>query len=296
MENNPKKSKALIITLVVVLLLAGLGYYFYSKSSNNSSSVNGSTSSGNIFTSLFNPSNKKADVKVIKPNTTDTNTDSGQSGTSTNSPNGTGIGTDVSNSGFGSTGTLGSNGNITGNGGPYKPTLNSLPNNITGANIPGINPIGTLTGSTTTTPTSTPTVSGTTTPPAPLNICAAVTPLEFTQAEKDQIKELLKQYYLLAPGLATTDDLATLDTDLTNSQSLISKTQALINLCYDQKSSLTYTGPQEVKSNPYYTGTNDSPAYVPGFGSSNTITSGGGLFGGIIGIPLEAIEKVFNIW
>lgn len=103
-------------------------------------------------------------------------------------------------------------------------------------------------------------------------------PLEFTTAEKDQLTVLLRQYYLLAPSLRIQDDITLLDYDNQTNQELLSQATKLIQDCNAQKADPAYTGPKEVKDNPYYKNTNTNR-------SSSEYLSGYGLY-----------ELMFNIW
>mgnify|MGYP003407309045 FL=1 len=100
-------------------------------------------------------------------------------------------------------------------------------------------------------------------------------PLIFTEEEKAQLAVLLRQYYLLAPTLRIEDDITLLDYDNQTNEELVKQATILINDCKVQKANPSYTGPQEIKDNPYYqspitavtvTGNNVRPEYLPGYG------------------------------
>jgi hypothetical protein len=103
-------------------------------------------------------------------------------------------------------------------------------------------------------------------------------PLVFTEDEKAQLAVLLKQYYLLAPLLRIEDDITLLDYDNETNEELVKQATILINDCKAQKADPSYTGPKEVKNNPYYqnpTPNSESLEYLPGY---------------------KIYEWMFNIW
>ncbi len=97
-------------------------------------------------------------------------------------------------------------------------------------------------------------------------------PLVFTEEEKAQLTVLLRQYYLLAPTLRIEDDITLLDYDNQTNEELVKQATILIQDCRDQKSRLTYTGPKEIKDNPYYQGINTG---ITGASSTTTTTTPG---------------------
>jgi hypothetical protein len=98
--------------------------------------------------------------------------------------------------------------------------------------------------------------------------------LVFTAAEQTKLEDLLRQYYLLAPSLKTDGDISVLLNSKLRNQGTIDDATALTKQCVSQKADPAYTGPQEVKDNPYFkNGSLD--AYLPDFAD---------------------FEKLFNIW
>ncbi len=259
MNNNPKKSKAFIITFIVVLILLVGAYYLFK----NSESIFGTKSSlgtNKSFSPLLGTESPK-DLDTINKNNGGTNTGSGGQGGGTSGGATSDTGSNIDNSGMVSDGlgigdglALG-NGSGANNGGFVMPPFNPLPT-----------PAGT--GPLPPTPSPTPTVNP--------NICPADDPLVFTDAEKTELESLLRDYYMIATTLKTDDDLALLNIDITTNQALIDQADLLATACLVQKTDPSYTGPQAIRDNPYYTDPNTSTSsYVSAF---------------------SLLEQVFDIW
>jgi hypothetical protein len=97
-------------------------------------------------------------------------------------------------------------------------------------------------------------------------------PLVFTEDEKAELAVLLRQYYLLAPSLRIEDDVTLLDYDNQTNEELVKQATTLISDCKAQKARPGYTGPKEVKDNPYYQSTSTT---VTSTGTGTTTTTGG---------------------
>jgi hypothetical protein len=100
-------------------------------------------------------------------------------------------------------------------------------------------------------------------------------PLVFTVEEKASLAILLKQFYLLSPILRVEDDVTLLDADNQTNEELIRQTTILLKDCKDQKADPAYTGPKEIKNNPYYQNAIESTEYLSGY---------------------KIYEWMFNIW
>lgn len=265
---HPRKSKAWIIVLVVVIILVAIVYALFS----NREQIFG-TKNAEKITKTFSPllgSSKKtetpsmggttgADTSTTTTDDTGTDTTNGSLDNSGNFNTGDGLGV---GEGFGDTGGSGTRNDQGGTN--YTPPLNPLP-------TPG----SSAGGSDTTTVSTTPTPPIRVTPPDP-NFCYD-DPLVFTDAEKEELASLLRQYYLIAPTIKTTDDLALVNNDISINQALLDQVETLTNQCTTQKSSFGYAGPQIVKDNPYYndvTNANGVP-YISAF---------------------SLLEEIFKIW
>lgn len=308
MEHNPKKSKALVITIIVVLLLLIVGYLLFKS---NAKIFNSSTTVGKIFSPLLGTSKeKKADTIVVdKSNNGATNTsdsDNGVTNVDIGVSNGGGSNSGGNNgNGSGNTNLPGpilpplapiptpvpnpneckdSNGNVIPcgpSGGPVTVTQCSDGVDNDGDRVADINDPGchtdfnennnlsydrTINDESRTRDTSTTAIGG---------MCPD-DPLVFTEDEKAELAVLLRQYYLLAPTLRIEDDITLLDYDNQTNEELVKQATILINDCKAQKANPGYTGPQEIKDNPYYqqpattvnttATTVTGPEYVQGYG------------------------------
>ena len=266
---HQRKSKAWIIVLIVVILLVTVVYVLFS----DREQIFGTKNAEKItktFSPLLGSSKKTETTNTGNTTGTDivtTSTDNTGTGTTTGSlSNGDGLNTGDglgTGEGFGNTGGSGTRNNQGGSN--YTPPLSPLP-------TPGSS-TGSGTTTTTTTTTSTPPIR--VNPPDP-NFCYD-DPLVFTDAEKEELASLLRQYYLIAPTIKTTDDLALANNDISTNQALLDQVESLTNQCTIEKSSFGYTGPQIVKDNPYYndvTNTNGVP-YISAF---------------------SLLEEIFKIW
>ena len=94
-------------------------------------------------------------------------------------------------------------------------------------------------------------------------------PLEFTDAEKAKLAELLRKFYIIATTLKTEEDIAVIYKEMDNYTSLIANVEKLTQQCYAQtlsktggtlgrvydtegKDMGTYTGPTLRSGNPWY--------------------------------------------
>ena len=77
-------------------------------------------------------------------------------------------------------------------------------------------------------------------------------PLEFTEQEKSQMKNILRKFYLLAPKLKDSEDILSAYREIEKNNELIFKTEVLIKECIDQKKSTSYEGPTYAYGNPWY--------------------------------------------
>ncbi len=101
------------------------------------------------------------------------------------------------------------------------------------------------------------------------NKCRVVdeNPLEFTNAEKSKLEELLRKFYLIAPTLKTEDDIILAYNEIERYQNFVSQIDELTKMCNEQKSDSSYTGPQTVYGNPWYK-YNDRGTYLDPFGTN----------------------------
>ncbi len=178
----------------------------------------------------------------------------------TNGGGGNGTGTTINNGGNngngGGTGTTINNGGNNGNGGGTGTTgTGTGTGNGTGA--------GNGTGGTGTTGTGTGTGTGTNTgaiAPAAVNQCLAIVqnPITFTEAEKTQLADLLRKFYLLAPKLKTADDVNLTYSEMLEYNTFSNQLDGLINECYAQSvtkngiKNPNYSGPTTRYGNPWY--------------------------------------------
>ncbi|MEK7585655.1 MAG: hypothetical protein AAB477_00235 [Patescibacteria group bacterium] len=240
MENNPKKSKALIITIIAIVVLVAALYFLFK----NSDKIFGTkdTAISRLFAPLLGSSKKKA-VDTVN----NTNTEQGGGTTEDTSGtvnNGTNEVVDV-NTG---------NNPITGGVNPITPPLTPLP-------TPGND---TASGGYTPAPITNNDISPLPPIRAPIDepkICPVEEELEYTNAEKDQLAELLRQYYLIAPELKTAGEVAMINDDVRRNQDLIDHADTLTLQCTAQKVNPKYAGPSATKNNPYYGNLNIKPEF-----------------------------------
>jgi len=274
---KPRKSKAWLIVLIVVIILLVILVYLFS----NKEQIFGTKGAENI-TKTFSPllgSSKKKDVVTpdgTSSGSTSVNNNTSGSGTDTetNTPSsgfGSGDGFTTGNGlatgeGFGSGDGFGSDGGFGSGGSGYTPPLVPLPTPSTGGSVPPI----------TTTTTTTQTTTTTATPPPDPNFCPDVA-LEFTDAEKEELAGLLRQYYLIAPTIKDADDLALVNADIATNEALLAQVGTLTNQCNAEKTNVNYTGPRAIKDNPYYNdpATSTNTPYLPSF---------------------SQLEEIFDIW
>jgi len=309
MQSNPKKSKALIITFIAILILLIAGYFIF-KNSDKLFGTKNSTNISKLFAPLLGTSKEKpADTLVVdnQPaggDTTGTTTGPGGTTGTTTGPGGT-TGTTTGPGGTGgviipppilipppfnpiptpTTDCKDKNGNLI-------PCTNDLPSTdptqcsdgvdndkdrLADMNDPGchtdFNANNALSydryvnDESRKKDTSATTIGG---------MCPD-DPLVFTEDEKAQLATLLRQYYLLAPTLRIEDDITLLDYDNQINEELVKQATILLNDCKDQKADPAYTGPREVKDNPYYQNPipNSGAEYLRGYG---------------------LYEMLFNIW
>jgi hypothetical protein len=105
----------------------------------------------------------------------------------------------------------------------------------------------------------------TTPPPDPVaNIASCVdVPLTFTTEEQRKLDELKRQFALLAPKIKTDADVVTENDQRESFIELTANVNELYNQCVNQ-TGVTYNGPREKLSNPYYQDQNQtSISYVP---------------------------------
>lgn len=318
MDHSPKKSKALIITIIAIVILLIIGYFVFKNSESlfgtkNSTNISkifapllGSSkpkdvtaiNDGNTKTSTTDNSSVGLGVTSTNGGTAATgtgNANGGQEGTGTNvtpiqtgpvaiipqlnpiaTPNQTQTPTTCTDS----------------NGNPTSCATDTMPVNLTqcydgidndGDTLKDANDPGCHTdfnaGNTLSYDKNLDSESRTanTTPVVATAMCPD-DPLVFTEEEKAQLTTLLRQYYLLAPTLRIEDDITLLDYDNQTNEELVKQAGILTQDCQAQKANPAYTGPKEIKDNPYY----QNP--VAGSGASEYIP-GYGLY-----------ELMFNIW
>jgi hypothetical protein len=265
MSTNPKKSKAFIITLIAVLVLLIVAYLIFTHSKQTLVTKN-AENAGKTFSPLTSGTNA-TNLNPTQGNGSNTGT-GGTSGSNGSANGGLEGGT------FGG-GTGGTSGTFDGSGIFGAPALKSIPTPtdnpplsggivINGGTVGGDNSDNG--GGNGTAGDSSPTVS---------SLCSD-DPLVFTDTEKKELADLLKEYYTISPGLKTADDVSLAASDVTTAENLRDQAINLTTQCYAQKTDPSYAGPQEVKDNPYFktSGLNAS-AYLPSF---------------------SQFEQLFNIW
>lgn len=241
MENNPQKSKALIITIIAIVVLVLVAYLLFKNSDKLFGTKNQSITK--LFSPLLGTPKQKA-VDTVDKNVDQIDTDQGSPSTDTPSSGGSDInevvGGDVS-------GPVNKKSGITA---PFNP----IPTPGEGISS-GNDPIIATTGGVKPTPTPGPTKS------EDPKVCPIDEELEYTDAEKDELAELLRQYYLIAPELKTADEVAMINADIQRSQALIDRADTLTLQCKEQKSNIKYEGPKATKNNPYYGDLNIKPEF-----------------------------------
>ncbi len=241
MENNPKKSKALIITIIAIVVLVVVAYLLFKNSDKLFGTKNQS------LTKLFSPllgTPKQKTVDTVEKTVDETETEEESSINDTPSGSGSDInevvGGDVS-------GPINKKSGITA---PFNP----IPTPGEGISS-GSSPIVGTTGGIKPTPTTEPTKN------EDPKVCPIDEELEYTDAEKDELAELLRQYYLIAPELKTADEVAMINGDIKRSQDLIDRADTLTLQCKEQKVNIKYEGPKATKNNPYYGDLNIKPEF-----------------------------------
>lgn len=232
MENNPKKSKALIITIIAIVVLVVVAYLLFKNSDKLFGTKNQS------LTKLFSPllgTPKQKTVDTVDKTDTETETTDQNNGSNNNAQNNSG--SDINEVTGGNVGGINKKSGITA---PFNP-IPTPGEGITSGN----NPIVGTTGGIKPTLTPEPTKDET-------KICPIDEELEYTDAEKDELAELLRQYYLIAPELKTADEVALINGDIKRNQALIDQADTLTLQCKDQKRDVKYVGPKATKNNPYY--------------------------------------------
>lgn len=244
MENNPKKSKALIITIIAIVVLVVVSYLLFKNSEKLFGTKNQSIAK--LFSPLLGtPKQKLVDTVEDKTNNQTENTDQGGTTNNTNTNNG---GSDINEVVGGDVGgPINKKGLITA-------PLNPIPTPGEGISSGG-NPIVGTTGGIKPTPVPEPTKDENP------KLCPIDEELEYTEAEKDELAELLRQYYLIAPELKTADEVAMINADIKRNQALIDQADTLTLQCKDQKADPKYTGPTATKNNPYYGDLNIKPEF-----------------------------------
>lgn len=259
---------------VVTIAVAGLGFDADNNPISNptiniSGSVITTTSDGNIIATIPKPVVVNADNTIsVSAGFGDGNgTDGGNLGTGDgfgtpiDDPNGSGSNND---GGFGSgdTGGFGS-GDTTGGGfGSGNIPTSSLPTPNTEVPSSNTKPVTGI--SLPNTPTSTVVVDKT-----PTNMCPEDDPLTFTADEQKQLDDLLRQFYKLTPFLKTEEEVLMEQNTKIEYDNLVDQAKELTAQCKVQKvvnpeTGDIYTGPQEVKDNPYYQGKKKSISSVLG--------------------------------
>lgn len=245
MENNPKKSKALIITIIALVVLVVVAYLLFKNSDKLFGTKNSSISK--LFSPLLGTIKQKGIDNVDQTgdqtgmdnqNTQGDNTNNtNQNGTDNNTVGGINVG-----------GPINKRSGITA---PLTP-IPTPGEGITSGSEP-------ITGGSNGGPKILP-------PPAPTTdenpkVCPIDEELEYTDAEKDELAELLRQYYLIAPELKTAEEVALINDDVKRNQGLVDKTDTLTLQCQKQKADPNYTGPKATKNNPYYGDLNIKPEF-----------------------------------
>lgn len=236
MDNN-NKSKAFIITFIVVILLLLAGYFFFFK---GKSSTEG-TLANRVFAPLLGSSKQKDVTPINTPDNTNTSNDN------------TVIdgGDNVGSGGEQVTGT---------DTAAVVPKLNSIatPSNIckdkNGKVITcTLNKIDNV--DINTTQVKKPVIKADLTPQEQ---CPEGNPVILTADEQKELDTLLADYYRIAGKLKTEADIYALNDAGVEYTDLINQAVSLTNDCEEEKADPAYTGPQEVKDNPYYQNPNST--------------------------------------
>ena len=77
-------------------------------------------------------------------------------------------------------------------------------------------------------------------------------PLTFTSAEKKELDDLLRKYYLIASTLKTKNDINLVYAEIAQYRAFIEQITDLTNQCYTELKSPNYTGPKTQYGNPWY--------------------------------------------
>ncbi len=230
MENNPKKSKALIITIVAILVLVVAVYLIFKNSDKLFGTKGGAISK--IFSPLLGSSKQKNVDTITKPETSTDQTD-----------------TDIPDTGDSNTG-----GDRITTPTPIAPPFTPLPTPSSRNYLaPDITPDPII--------ASAPQIVKSPEPTPPICLNTNDYPLEYTDVEKDELVELLRQYYLIAPELKTASEVVLLNEDIKKNQALIDSADILTGQCKEQKVDPKYAGPKAVKNNPYYSDLNTTPEF-----------------------------------
>jgi hypothetical protein len=96
-----------------------------------------------------------------------------------------------------------------------------------------------------------------TTPTIVADQCPEGNPVTFSPAEQAELDALLNDYYKIAAKLKTEADIQAVNDAGTEYTSLIKTSNELTLDCKQEKADPAYTGPQVVKSNPYYQNPSD---------------------------------------
>jgi hypothetical protein len=117
------------------------------------------------------------------------------------------------------------------------------------------------------------------------SMCPVDDPLSkyFTAQDKIDLANYLRQFYLIAPSIKTEDSIKITENEILENSSFVSQLESLNDECIKEKGAASYTGPQEIMSNPYYQGPTESPTYV----SDKPLTSTQ---------PFYMLEKLLYIW
>ena len=243
MENNPKKSKALIITIISIIVLVVVAYLLFKNSDKLFGTKNQSITK--LFSPLLGTPKQKTVDTVDKTNTETENTDQNTNTKNNTQNNG---GSDINQVPGGDVGgTVNKKSGITA---PFNP----IPTPGEGISV-GNEPIVRTGGGPKPTPTPEPKKDE-----SP-KVCPIDEELEYTDAEKDELADLLRQYYLIAPELKTADEVAMINADIKRNQDLIDHADTLTLQCKDQKRDVKYTGPKATKNKPYYGDFNIKPDF-----------------------------------
>jgi len=274
MENNPKKSKAFIITFIVVLILLIIMYVLFANRDKLLGTKSASTNQN------FTAGSLSQKIGTVVTTTSSGGTTGPSNPTSSSTPPSGTPAQQGPSTGVGSTTEVGGTGNTN-----YSPIFNPIPtpDNAT----PPASTTATLSSGDTKGPILQPNQS---------NSCPD-DPLVFTDTEQAKLKDLLAQYYIIAPGLKSRDDVSSLTNDISQDQSLLDQANRLTAECTSEKANPVYTGPQTIKNNPYYnTQGGNSDSYLPGqtsdwIQSNQSASPSTGKIG-----SYGDFEKILNIW